>query len=252
MNFSNRANLLERFDLHRGIIGENQRVLREFSPDKSECRIIRVKATPEKIAEVIAAEKALSNQFKYTLEWKVYEYDSPSNLVESLLAAGFQPEDEENVLVFPLSSYCSEKKMPPPETKLVRIQNEQGLQEVAEISYEIGRQGIDAETKRLASILNESPELMSIYVLYKNDKPISCGRVHYQPGSEFAELAGHRTKITHRRRGYFSFLVHYQLIDIMERGYTHVFVDALPISESILKRIGFVSLTRTRPYIYKK
>lgn len=250
MSFNHSARFLESFDLHRGVIEGSERVLREYSPDRSECRIIRVKATSEEIPDVIAMEKSRADQFKYTLEWKVYEHDVPANLTKNLLLEGFEPEDEEAVLVFPLTTPIDLKKTLT-EIEIVKIQDQQSLWEVAEISHEIGRKDVDTEMKRLGDIMREAPSSMSVYVLRKKGEPISCGRVHYQPGSSFAELAGHRTKTKHRRLGYFSFLVCHQLMDIAKLSYPYVFVDALPTSELALRRLGFISLTKTRPFIYR-
>lgn len=246
-----RIEILRKFDLHRGTFKGNEKVLRECSLNK-ECRIIRVRSTPEEIKQIIAEEKSLADQLKYTLEWKVYDHDGPTNLVESLLAEGFSPEDEERVLVFPLFMNSFSRKKPIPlGMELVYVQSDEGLKDLAEISKEIGRKGVDTEMKRLASILFDTPNRMTVYVLRKNGEPVSCGRVHYEPGSEFAELAGHRTKTKHRRFGYSSLIVHHQLRDIVKAGCSYVFVDALPTSESSLLKVGFIPLTKTRPFVYK-
>ncbi len=50
----------------------------------------------------------------YTLEWKVYGHDGPANLVESLLAAGFEPDDEEQVLVCRFPPRAGRRQAPAP------------------------------------------------------------------------------------------------------------------------------------------
>jgi hypothetical protein len=254
MKGSNRTLLLERLDYDRWALAEHGNVAREYSPDRSECRIIQAKATSAEIAAVIAAEKALADQHRYKLEWKVYGHDGPANLVESLLAAGFEPEEEESLLVLPLATLsCSAKDASdlPPGTEIVRVQDELGLEGVAEISREIGRREVEAEIHRLAAILRDTPSAMSVHILRLAGEPVSCGRVHYPPNSEFAELAGGRTKTMHRRKGFFSALVWHRLIEAAACGRTDVLVDALPTSEPLLRRFGFMFLTHTRPFIYE-
>ncbi|WP_437868640.1 GNAT family N-acetyltransferase [Sorangium sp. So ce363] len=133
----------------------------------------------------------------------------------------------------------------------MRVEDERGLADVAEISRDIGRRDVDAETRRLAGILRDTPDGMTVHVLRFNGEPVACGRTHYAEGSEFAELAGGRTQSAHRGRGYFSALVRHRLAEALARGRTYALVDALPTSEPILRRLGFTVLTSTRPYVYE-
>jgi hypothetical protein len=254
MNGSEREHLIERLDHHRLCLAEPGAVAREFSPDRSECRILLAPATTAGIATLVSEEKALADRFRYTLEWKVYGHDTPTNLVDSLVASGFEPDEEEQVLVVPLATTGGASADPSPfsrVTNIVRVDDDSGLADVAEISRDIGRRHSEAESRRLAGILNDTPETMTIHVLRVKGEPVTCGRTHYAPGSEFAELAGGRTKTAHRRRGFFTAVVLHRLAEAAARGCTHALVDALPTSEPILRRLGFVTLTSTRPYVYE-
>ena len=251
MKESERKHLLERLDHHRLCLAEPGIVAREFSRDRSECQILLASATAAGIATLVAGETASADRSAYTLEWKVYGHDGPANLVDSLLAAKFEPDDEEQVLVLPIAVGArAGVGALPPGTEIMRVDDERGLAEVAEISRDTGRRTVDAETRRLASILRDTPDAMTVHVLRFEGEPVACGRTHYGKGSEFAELAGGRTKVAHRRCGYFSALVHHRLTEASARGRTHALVDALPTSEPILRRLGFAILTSTRPYVY--
>lgn len=253
MKDSARKLLLERLDEDRWCQAPHENVAREISPDGSECRITRAKVTQAELAKVIAAEKARADLHNYRLEWKVYGHDGPGNLIECLLAAGFEPEDQESLLVLPqatLSSSVMSESNLPPGALITCVRNERGLEEVAEISHQIGRRGIASETGRLAAILRDTPDAMSVFVLRFCGEPVACGRVHYPHQSDFAEFAGSRTKSTHRKRGFFSALVRHRLVEAAARGRTDVLVDALPTSEPMLRQFGFEFLTRTQPFVY--
>jgi hypothetical protein len=43
---------------------------------------------------------------------------------------------------------------------------------------------------------------MSIHVAYSEGEPVACGRLYLPPRSAFGELAGGRTKSSHRNRGF--------------------------------------------------
>jgi hypothetical protein len=241
--------LLDRLDHHRRCLAEPGPVARELSFDRSECRILLAPATPETIAGLVAEEKTLAERHGYTLEWKVYQHDGPPSLVGCLVAAGFEADDEEQVLVLPLPA--ARTGALPAGVEIVRVEDERGLAEAAEISRDIGRKNVEAETRRLAGLLESAPDRMTIHVLRVNGEPVSCGRAYYAEGSELVELAGGRTKTGHRKRGYFGALVRHRLAEAFGRGCTHALVDALPTSEPILRRLGFTALTRTRPYVYE-
>ena len=83
------------------------------------------------------------------------------------------------------------------------------------------------------------------------EEPASCGRVYFRSGGPYAELAGGRTKPTHRRKGLFTALVGSRLREAQQRGRTHVFVDALPTSAPTLRKRGFRFVTKTQPFVFE-
>ncbi|MFI0259629.1 GNAT family N-acetyltransferase [Streptomyces sp. NPDC017056] len=244
------ADILKGLDALRRSAGETapHGVVRELSSDGSECRIVHSRCTDGELDAVIAEEAARAKEAGYTLEWKVYEYDTPADLGDRLLAAGFAADDTESVLVLPVD----EERLAAFGTsayEIRRVDDEKGLGDYAEISREIGRENAEEEAHRLLLTLREAPGGTSVYVAYVDGEPAACGRIHFPDGSGFAELAGGRTRTTHRKRGLFTALVAARLREARARGRTHVLVDALPTSEPILKKRGFRFVTRTRPFV---
>ncbi|QUH00026.1 GNAT family N-acetyltransferase [Saccharopolyspora erythraea] len=199
---------------------------------------------------VIRDETTRADAHGYALEWKLYGHDEPADLADRLLAAGFRPDAAETVLALPLTD-ASASAFTAPAYDIRRVHDADGLDAVVEISREIGRTGAEEEKHRLAAVLRETPREMSVHVAYVDGEPVACGRTHFAPGSGLSELAGGRTKTTHRRRGLFTALVAARLHEALARGRTHLVVDALPTSEPILRKRGFHALTRTRPYLYE-
>lgn len=253
MNKAKKMQFLEKLDTERWSIASGGEVAREFSPDCSECRVIAIRSKRSNIASLIAAEKTFAHKNDYILEWKVYEHDGHVNLVDKLISAGFEAQNEESVLVYPITNLNVQGLNYlnlPHGSKIESVVNENGLESVAQISRQIGRRDVDKEKHRLSEILKTTPDELSVYVLSFNGEPVSCLRVHYPNNSIFAELAGARTKSTHRKKGFFSALVKHQLSEVSARGRKAVLVDALPTSEPIFRRLGFEFLTRTQPFIY--
>ncbi|MDH6115264.1 hypothetical protein P3T36_006674 [Kitasatospora sp. MAP12-15] len=249
--------ILATLDAERRAMGEpagRGGVVREYAADGSQCRIVFSRLAPEEVDEVIRAEQALARDGGYALEWKVYGHDTPTPLAERLLAAGFEADDPELVLVLPVTQATMAAFGAPEaevEAEVRRVRDEAGLVDYAEIAREIGRRNPDEEKQQLAAILRAEPESMSVHVAYVDGEPAACGRIHFRAGGDCAELAGGRTKTTHRKRGLFTAVVAARLAEAYERGRTLVFTDALPTSEPLLRKRGFQVVTSTQPFVYE-
>jgi len=247
------ADILRSLDRERRAIGEpspRAGVVREHSPDGSECRIVYSHCTAEEIEDVIRDEISRAESDDYTVEWKVYGHDAPPQLRDCLLAAGFEPDALESLLVLPVNEEAL-AVFDAPAYEIKRIQDAEGLNGVADIAREIGRTNVEEEKHQLASVLRDTPSELSVHVAYVDGEPVACGRIHFKENSGFAELAGGRTKTTHRNRGLFTALVAARLREALARNRTHVFVDALPTSELILRKMGFQFVTHTQPFVYE-
>jgi hypothetical protein len=220
-------------------------VVREYAADGSECRIVFSQLSADEADDVIRDETALADERGYTLEWKLYDHDLPSDLDKRLFAAGFAAEDIEQVLVLPVN----EATVAAFDTRghdVRRIHDESGLADYAEIAREIGRANPEKEQQQLASVLDQ----MSVHIAYVDGEPVACGRIYFSESSHHAELAGGRTKTTHRKQGLFTAVVAARLTEAHERGCSLVFTDALPTSEPILTKHGFRAITSTQPFVY--
>ncbi len=249
------ADILAGLNAERRVLGTPSAggdVVVDRSADGSECRIVFASCPPEEIDDLIRRERDAAGSGGYSLEWKYYGHDTPVDLPERLVAAGFEAGDEEEVLVLPLdeASLAAFGDGGGHEIRIVR--DERDLADYAEVSREIGRRNVEEERRALALKLKENPDEVSIHIAYVDGEPVACGRVYFRPGGPYAELAGGRTKTTHRRRGLFTALVASRLREARDRGRTHAFVDALPTSAPILRKQGFQFVTRTRPFMLEQ
>ncbi|MGB6553356.1 MAG: GNAT family N-acetyltransferase [Candidatus Binataceae bacterium] len=248
------ADILERIDFERRSTGEPSLqgdVVRECTLDGSQCCIVYSHcATAQEVDEVIHREISRAEQRKYLLEWKVYDHDTPLDLKDRLLGAGFEPGPIESLMVLPVEEEAL-AAFEAPAYDLKHIDDPARLDDVAAISREIGRTNVDDEKRQLALALRDAPRQMSVYVAYIDDKPVACGRIDFKENSEFAELYGGRTKTTHRNLGLYTALVAARLKEALERNRKYVIVDALPTSEPILRKRGFQFVTHTQPFVYR-
>jgi predicted GNAT family acetyltransferase len=244
--------MLRRLDHERRQAGESGaegRVVRERAHDASECCIVYSQCTAAEIDEVIRGEVSQARASSYRLEWKVYGHDTPANLTERLLAAGFEAQAAESLMMLPVNQETL-AAFRAPAVDIRRVRDREGLEHVAAISRQIGRTNVEEEMARLAHTLAGTPDRMSVHVAYADGVPVACGRIYFRDDSDFAELSGGRTRTTHRNRGLYTALVATRLKEAIQRGRKYMFVDALPTSEPILRRRGFQRLTDTQPFIY--
>jgi hypothetical protein len=224
-------------------------VVRECAADGSECRIVYSRLAPGEANGIISQELALARERGYALEWKLYGDDTPADLADRLLAAGFEAGDTEQVMVLPLSE-AALAAFGTSGYEVRRVCDETGLADYAEIARETGRADPEEERRQLAAVLRQAPEAMSIHIAYVGGEPVACGRIYFPACGTCAELAGGRTKTTHRRRGLFTAVVASRLAEAGQRGRELVFTDALPSSEPILAKRGFRGVTWTQPFLY--
>lgn len=251
MTSSATADVLAEIDSHRGASGlPADPVVREYVLDGSECRIMYSRLKTDTADDVIREEMALARHHGYVLEWKYYGHDRPTDLSQRLLSAGFRSDDLEQVLVLSVNETTIATFPTPSGCQVRRVEGAKGLADYAEIAREIGRGDCDKERQRLAAILREAPDTLNIYIAYVDEEPSAGGRLHLERGSKCAELAGGRTKTTHRGRGLFTAVVAARLRGGLAVGRQLALIDALPTSEAILIRRGFRRVTSTQPFVY--
>jgi GNAT superfamily N-acetyltransferase len=161
------------------------------------------------------------------VEWKYYAHDGPE-LAERLRDAGLVPDEEETVLVAEAAS------IPPTDLD---------VREATDEFLDLAQQVFGGERHPL-------PEPSVAVVAFVEGKPVSGGRVDFEPGIDFAGLFGGITLPDYRGRGLYRATVAKRAQLARERGYRYLYVDALPTSRPILERLGFVVLTTTTPYTF--
>ncbi|MEO5727076.1 MAG: GNAT family N-acetyltransferase [Byssovorax sp.] len=197
------------------------------------------------IAEQVARFAPLGRDF----EWKLYTHDRPANLGQRLLAAGFRPEAEEALLVGDTADLPTEVALPEG-VRLLPVTDAEGVRLVVQAHEAAFDSDHSSLEHRLLTQLAEAPDSMAAVVAMAGDVPICAGRVEFQRGEQFASLWGGGTAPAWRGRGVYRAMVAWRTRLAVERGYRYLQVDALPDSEPILSRLGFVRLGTTVPYIF--
>lgn len=192
-------------------------------------------------------------------EWKHFGYDRPADLPDRLRAAGFEPDEEEALVVGEVAVVRDRlRDVAAPTGVTVRRLHEdparraadwQAIKELNEAIY--GADSTDYVTG-LAASLEADPDAMSVWLAEAGDGTVVCaGRVNFHAGTEFASLWGGGTLEPYRGRGIYKALVARRADEAAVRGFRYLQVDASPDSRPILERLGLRVLTTTTPYVWR-
>ena len=205
------------------------------------------------LAGPAGADAAIAAQVRYfaalglPFEWKLYDYDQPSDLGDRLTAAGFVPDEDEAVMVAEVSDVPVDVTLPAGVT-LREVTTEANVELVIGVHQRVFGGDQSRLHHDLLAQLREAPQSVAMVAAMAGDEPVCSARVDFPPGSQFAGLWGGGTLPAWRGRGIYRALVAYRAGLAARRGYRYLTVDASADSEPILRRLGFRCLARTTPY----
>jgi GNAT superfamily N-acetyltransferase len=186
-----------------------------------------------------------------SVEWKLRGHDQPADLPDRLRAAGFEPEEQETVLVAESADIVE------------RLRGRESVDGIA-----IRLVGERADFERISAMestvwnddwswLTDDLErrnasgLTDIYVAEADGEVVSAAWAVYKKNTEFTGLRGGSTLAEWRGKGIYKALVAVRAERAVELGYKYLHVDASDDSSPILQRLGFVAVTTTTPYVHK-
>jgi GNAT superfamily N-acetyltransferase len=197
------------------------------------------------VAGQVAYFRGLGQEF----EWKLYDYDRPSDLARRLVAAGFRAEDEESLMVADVADIRADVDLPDG-VRLLPVTSEAGVALLVEVHERVfGTHS--AQLRLLLAQLRQEPERAALVVAMAGTEPVCSARMECLPGRDFASLWGGGTVPGWRGRGIYRAIVAYRARLAAARGYRYLHVDASAASRPILSRLGFVCLARTTPYVWR-
>jgi ribosomal protein S18 acetylase RimI-like enzyme len=197
---------------------------------------------------VIAREIERFSRLRGRWEWKHYSYDQPPDLPARLRAAGLRPEPEEALLVAEIAALDLSVHAPAG-VSVTDVCERAQVQALGAVEQEVF--GVPGPTsgEQLLSAITARPPRSAAALALADERPVAAGRIDFYAGSEFAVLFGGCTLPAFRRRGIYRALVAARARVAAAHGFRYLQVDASSDSEPILRRLGFVEIGRTTPYI---
>lgn len=196
--------------------------------------------------EGIAAEVAHFDDLGQSFEWKVFSFDSPPNLLDRLVAAGFSVGAQEVIVVYDLENGLGpfSGSYPCGVSRIVRTEQLADFRFVAESVF---GKDYGPTTSELAEAIESGREGHLAYVGHIEGEPVSIGRLYTDSASAFAGLYSGGTRTEFRGRGCYRAILAARARDAALAGSKYLLVDALPTSLRILEQLGFVPIAYTWP-----
>ena len=255
----NKPQIIDLYDQNERINVEYPGARREVIPElvrhidtigSREGMIIYSKLSAANADAVIRQQMDYFESIGQDLEWKVYDYDSPSDLKERLASHGFIIEEAEALMVLDLAD-APETLWQPIRQGVQRITDPEELGDVQTIEQQVWNEDPARIINYLGESLRKVPERMSVYVAYVNEQPASAAWVYFPEHSQFASLWGGSTVNSFRRQGLYSALLGVRAQEARRRQVRYLTVDASRMSRPILEKFGFELLAWSYPCKWK-
>ncbi|GAA1912057.1 GNAT family N-acetyltransferase [Nocardioides marmoribigeumensis] len=207
-------------------------------------------ALDELVAEVVAFFRDRTAMERF--EWKTRGHDLPADLVDHLVAAGLEAEEEETVMIGEAASLVVDLDLP---DGVVVRRLEAGASDVEiELAALLEMQaGVFGESwGSVRSGLEGMARGDEYWVVEHEGRIVSGGRLVGVEGTEFAGVWGGSTVPEWRGRGLYRALVSARARSALGRGFRYIQSDCTPMSRPILERSGLLAVTTTTPYIWTR
>lgn len=213
--------------------------------------MVSFSALTEDIAdEIISEQAAYYRALTAEVEWKVYQHDSPEDLLQRLERHGFEAGPRETVLVLDLQDPASWIERPSA-YQVTRIEDGHQVDLYRQAADEIFEKDHEFIARELTSGIKRRSTQHLGYMVIEENTAVSIGRLYTHPQSAFGGLYGGGTLQQYRGQGIYRAIVAARARDAKKLGARYLLVDALPTSRPILEKLGFIRVTDTWPCTLK-
>jgi len=220
-------------------------VVRVIDQSGGDGAVIYSRLDESNVDRVIQEQIAYFEGIGQNFEWKVFDYDTPLNLRERLIDAGFESEEPESIMVLDLKS-APAALLAPISADIRRITHAAQIVEVVEILNRVWNDDHAAFGKFLTEEFTNNSDYLSIYLAYADGVPASTAWVRFHRDSQFAGLWGGSSLPAYRHHGLYTALLAMRVQEARKRNIRYLTIDASPMSQPIAVKYGFQLLAVAR------
>lgn len=187
------------------------------------------------------------------VEWKTRGHDHAPGLHDALLAAGFEPEDRESVMIGDARLLAVDVPVPS-EVVIRRARTDEEVARVEQVAGEIFGDEPDRVAAQVAEVVERfrRDPAFEVWFAEVDGEVVTTGRLEPVDGTEFAGIWGGSTRPEFRGRGIYRALTAARARSAIGHGKRWIHSDSTEYSRPILERSGLVRVTTTTPYLWTR
>ncbi|WP_029210598.1 GNAT family N-acetyltransferase [Arsenicicoccus bolidensis] len=187
------------------------------------------------------------------VEWKTRGHDVAPGLHDALVTQGFVPGAPESVMIGEAAKLAVDVPLPDgAAVELRRVESEADVRRLCEAADEAFGEAVPGMADELLDRLALGRDDLELWVAEIDGLVVCTGRIEPVVGTEFAGLWGGATLAQWRGRGIYRALTAARARSALRRGATLLHSDSTEHSRPILERSGFVKVTTTTPYVWRR
>lgn len=183
------------------------------------------------------------------VEWKTRGHDAAEGLHEALVESGFEPQEPESIMIGGAELLALDLPLPAG----VTLRRAEDPEDVRRASYAADRvfEG-EPQEERVADLLGRIARGAEVWIAEADGEVVCSGRLEPVPGTDFAGIWGGATRPDWRGRGIYRALTAERARSALARGVRYINSDSTEFSRPILERSGFVAVSTTTPYEWRR
>ncbi|MDQ4212999.1 GNAT family N-acetyltransferase [Microbacterium capsulatum] len=184
-------------------------------------------------------------------EWKTRGHDVAPGLAAALRDAGFEPDEEESVMLGDAAALSADVPLPDG-VRLREIRSESDIRAMASLQGAVfDDPDWRIRAQRIVTRLAAGEDVV-LWIAEADGRVIGTGRLEPVAGTEFAGIWGGATLPEWRGRGVYRALTAKRAQAALARGHRYLHSDSTEFSRPILERSGMRKATTTIPYVWSR
>lgn len=187
------------------------------------------------------------------VEWKTRGHDRAPGLHEALVARGFVPDEPESIMIGEAHLLAVDVELP--EGVVVRqVTDEDDVRAMCAMQAEVFGDEPEEAQELLLQILHRlrTRDDMEMWVAEHDGRIVSAGRLEPVEDTDFAGIWGGATRPEYRGKGIYRALTAARARSAMGYGKRYINSDSTEFSRPILERSGFLKVSTTTPYEWRR
>ena len=185
------------------------------------------------------------------VEWKTRGHDYAPGLIEALLENGFVPEETESIMIGEALSLAID--VPLPEGVTVRqVTEESDVRAMSAMQDQVFGDPVSEVAASALLRRLSSADGMQLWVGEARGEIVTAGRLEPVRNSDFAGIWGGATLPDWRGRGIYRAVTAARARSAISMGKSLIHSDSTDYSRPILERSGFIAVSTTTPYQWKR